>query len=150
MAKVIVKSVVNAPVADVWSSWDDFGNIERFNPNIKKSFLIENSKDTGLGATRQCDFTDGKNYIQERIIEYIPQKKMVVDIYDGTVPLKSATAKIELNLAGEDMTEVVFTMNFVPKMGLIGRILIPIMKLQFRKDIGKLVGSNKTHVEAFQ
>lgn len=147
LAEVIVKSVVDAPVSEVWASWDDFGNIERFNPNVKKSFLIDGSKVTGLGATRQCDFADGKNYIQERIVEYIPQKKMVVDIYNGTVPLKSATAQIELNSISDHTTEVIFTMNFVPKMGLFGRLLIPLMKPQFRKDIGKLVDGNKAHVE---
>jgi len=147
LAEVIVKSVVHASVSEVWASWDDFGNIERFNPNLKKSFLIESSKKTGLGATRQCDFSDGKNYIQERIVEYIPQKKMVVDIYNGTVPLKSATAKIELNPMNNNTTQVIFTMNFVPKMGLLGRLLIPLMKPQFRKDISKLVDGNKAHVE---
>ena len=147
MAEVIVRSVVHASLSEVWSSWDDFGNIERFNPNVKKSFLIDSSKVTGLGATRQCDFADGKNYIQERVIEYVPQKKMVVDIYNGTVPLKSVTAQIELNIVNGNTTEVIFTMNFVPKMGLLGRLLIPLMKPQFRTDIGKLLGGNKTFVE---
>ncbi|SDZ56564.1 Polyketide cyclase / dehydrase and lipid transport [Jannaschia faecimaris] len=147
MPQVVVKEIVNASVSQVWASWDDFGNIEQFNPNLKRSFLIAQSASTGLGATRQCDLSDGKNYIRERIIEYIPGKKMVVDIYDGTIPLKSARAEIELREAGRGKSEVIFTMNFVPKMGLLGLIMVPLMKPEFRKQIGKLLDGNRAFVE---
>jgi hypothetical protein len=59
----------------------------------------------------------------------------------------TSTAKIELNTLDDNITEVIFTMTFVPKMGLLGRVLIPLMKIQFRKDISKLVDGNKMYVE---
>ena len=147
MPIVTVKTVINAPASKVWEAWDDFGNIDRFNPNVKRSFLIGGSADTGLGATRQCDLADGRNHIKERIVEYIPHRSMVVDIYAGTIPLKSATAAIQLRALGGIQTELTFTMDFVPKMGLIGRLLAPLMKPQFRKQISGLVNANRAFVE---
>ena len=60
MPEVKVKQTIGASLVEVWNSWDDFGNIARFNPNLKRSFLLNDSKTTGLGAERQCDFIDGK------------------------------------------------------------------------------------------
>ena len=68
MAVVVVDQTVEAPVADVWASWDAFADIVKFNPLLKDSYLLKDSADTGLGALRQCDFSDGKNYIREKII----------------------------------------------------------------------------------
>lgn len=148
MAKVSALQTVNATIPEVWLSWDQFGTIDAFNPNLKRSFLLDGSAATGLGATRQCDFKDGKNYIRERIIEYRPEEMMKVDIYDGTVPLKSATAQINLAAKGVGQTEVTFTIDFKPKFGLLGKFLVPLMKPQFKKDITSLLKKNADFIEA--
>lgn len=148
MAKVTVKQVVNASIADVWNSWDQFGTIDAFNPNLNRSFLLDGSAPTGLGATRQCDFKDGKNYIREKIIEYRPEETMKVDIYEGTVPLKKAVAQIHLARSGANKTIVTFIMEFKPKFGLLGALMVPLMKPQFKKDIGGLLKGNAQFVEA--
>ena len=148
MPQVMVSRAIDAPVEQVWNSWDDFGSIDVFNPNLSKSFLLPGSRQTGLGATRQCDLKDGKNYIQERIIEYVPQRRIVVDIFNGTIPLKKAVAEIDIEAAGFDRSKVTFTMTFEPKFGLIGRLMAPMMKRQFRRLLGKLMDGNKAFVEA--
>jgi uncharacterized protein YndB with AHSA1/START domain len=148
MPHVTVTRTIDAPVSEVWATWDDFANIDKFNPNLNRSFLIGDNGPTGLGATRQCDLEDGKNYIQERIIEYVPDKKIVVDIYNGTLPLKSAKAEIQMTAVGPNRTELNFTMHFVPKMGLLGRLMVPLMKPQFKKLLGKLVDGNRAYIES--
>ncbi len=147
MAEVKLSRIINAPVERVWNSWDDFGSIDLFNPNLNKSFLLPGSRKTGLGATRQCDLKDGKNYIQERITEYVPQRRMVVDIFNGTIPLKRAVAAIDIEAAGFDRSKVTFTMTFEPKYGLIGKLMTPMMKRQFGRLLGKLIDGNKAFVE---
>jgi uncharacterized membrane protein len=47
--------VVNAPIDQVWASWDKFGDIQDFNPNLNSSKLLTGSISTGVGAKRQCD-----------------------------------------------------------------------------------------------
>ncbi len=147
MPKVTVTETVEAPVDLVWSAWDDYGGIMRFNPNISKSFLINKSAASGLGAERQCDLADGKNFIQERVIDYVPNRRMRVDIFNGTLPLKTAVLDIRLTPLGPARTRVDFTMAFTPKMGPLGQLMVPLMKPQFRKLLGKLLEGNKAYVE---
>lgn len=147
MAEVTVTNVVNAPVSEVWASWDDYGNIVRFNPNLKGSHLLLDGKATGLGAKRQCDLADGKNHIREEIVGYTPLREIVVDIYDGTMPLNSAKATIRFDQQGVSRTKVTMTMEFTPKMGLLGKAMIPIMKPMFRKMLNALLVANAAFVE---
>ncbi len=142
MAHVTVERTIAAPVADVWSSWDDFGAIYHFNPNLKGSRLINNSPKSGIGARRQCDLADGKNYIRERIIGYTPEEEMTIDIYEGTMPLKKAVATLRLTALNDSSTRVSMTMEFEPKLGLIGKMMVPMMKPQFAKMLGALLEGN--------
>ncbi len=147
MAVVAVDQTVEAPVADVWASWDAFADIAKFNPLLKDSYVLKGSSDTGLGALRQCDFSDGKNYIREKIVGYFPQKQLVLDIYEGTVPLKKAVATINFEQLGPNRSKVTMRMDFEPKMGLIGRMMVPLMKRQFSSNLGQLLAGNASYVE---
>ena len=147
MAEITVKRTISAPLSEVWASWDSFGEIDRFNPNLKSSHLINNSSTTGEGAMRQCNLADGKNYIRERIVNYEPEKRMVIDIYEGTMPLKNATATLSFDRVDVDKTEVNMKMEFTPKMGILGKILIPVMKPQFRKMLNGLLAGNAAFIE---
>ena len=128
-------------------TWDDFGNFDRFNPNISKCFLINGSENTGLGAERQCNLVDGKNYVQERVTDYVPGHRIAVDIFKCTFPFKRADSSIELTPLAPNRTELIFTLNFEPKMGYLGNLMAPLVKLQFRKLLGKIAEGNKVFVE---
>lgn len=148
MHSVTETTIINASVSDVWKSWDDFANIDRFNPNLSRSFSIDEKGVTGLGARRQCDFTDGRNFVREEIVEYFPEQKMRVDIYNGSLPLKKAQGVIEMRSLGPQQTEISFSIEFLPKMGLLGRLMVPLMKPQFRKALVKVVDGNRAFVES--
>ncbi|MEM0949509.1 MAG: SRPBCC family protein [Pseudomonadota bacterium] len=145
MAKIVVDQIVDASPEQVWLSWDDFGNIARFHPGLKSSHLLAD-KPTGLGATRQCDMKDGKNFIRERIIGYAPNERMEIDIYEGTMPLKRAVATLTLSPAGAQKTRIQMNMEFTPKFGVLGLLMIPMMKPQFRKLLQALLSKNAEHV----
>lgn len=147
MATVEVKHTVNAPVQAVWDSWDAFADIHQYHPDVTASYLLADSAPTGLGALRQCDFADGKNFLRERIIGYRPEEQLQIEIYESSVPLKSAIATISMKGLKETSTEVTMRMDFVPKLGLIGRMLAPMMKKQFRRGIEGLLAGNATFVE---
>ena len=147
MAEVTTIQEVNANLSNVWASWSDFGNIDQFHPSLKNSHLIQGSAETGLGATRQCNFSDGKNYIREKIIGYVPEKQLVFDIYEGTMPLKKAIGTLDFEAVGHNRTKVTMQVVFTPKMGLFGQLLVPIMKKKFRSDLGKLLSANATYIE---
>ncbi len=147
MAYVVSELVVDAPVEKVWAAWDDFGNIDRFNPAINKSRLLEGSPQGGEGASRQCDLADGKNFVRERVIESIPNKRMVIDIYEGSVPLKSAAGTLDFQPMGPSKTKVTMRLDFVPKFGLLGKLMVPLMRPQFLKNVKEMLAGNAAYVE---
>ena len=79
MTPVTLKQTVDAPLAAVWESWDRYADVHSFHPGIENSYLVENSRSTGLGAKRRCDFVGGKNYILEEIVAYEEQRKMTLE-----------------------------------------------------------------------
>jgi len=147
LTKIIVEEFVNAPIEEVCKSWDDFGAIARFAPNLKKSYLLEGSAKTGLGAKRHCDLADGKNYLQEEIIEYIPNERLVIDIFDGSMPMKSGTAAFDLKSLGSNHTKVTMTMDFVPKFGVAGKVMMSAMKPKFRSLLQSMLKGNADYVQ---
>jgi uncharacterized protein YndB with AHSA1/START domain len=146
MSDVTVEQLIQATPAEVWASWDDFANIDVFNPLISKSFLI-GAAPTGQGAMRQCNFADGKNHIRERIVAYEPGKRMAVEIFEGTMPVHHALIDISLSPRGDGQTKVTMTLSFRPKFGLLGRMMAPLMRVQFRKTLRQLLQGNADYLE---
>lgn len=150
MANVTVTRVMSAPIEQVWASWDDFGGIYKFNPNLNHSRLLEGSSTTGKGAKRQCDISDGKNWIREEVVGYVPGRSMKINIYEGTMPLKAAIATISFKRLGSERTEVTMAMDFEPKMGLLGKLMLPMMKPKFKGMLNNLLAGNDAYVSQGQ
>jgi len=147
MVTITVHKTVNAPVSALWESWDDYANIADFHPGLSASRLLDGQQETGMGALRQCDFTDGKTFLKERITGYEKNKRMVLEIFDTNAPIRNAHAIFEFQAVGGERSRVTMTMIFTPKMGLLGRLLTPIMRKQFTKGLNDLLASNAAHVE---
>lgn len=147
MAKVTITTTVNAAVQDVWASWDAFGDIYKFNPNVDRSKLLSGSKASGLGAKRRCDLADGKSFINEVITSYEPERFMAVDIYDGNIPLKSAEVSFLFEAVGASKTKIETTMEFQPKFWILGALMIPLMKVQMKKALRGMMSGNQQFVE---
>ena len=75
MPDITLKRTIQAPVADVWSSWNDCGNIVKLNPNLNRSFLIDNSGKTGLGATRSVTSRTAKTTSKSRLSNMCRRKR---------------------------------------------------------------------------
>ncbi len=146
MPTVKVQKIVNAPIEEVWASWDDFGNIYKFNPSVTASRLLSDDS-TGIGARRECDLEDGKNWVREKIVDYVPLKIMRIDIYDSSMPIKTMSATLTFRAIADTKTEVAFWAEFEPKFGFIGRLMAPLMKRQFRPMLASMLDGNADYVE---
>ncbi len=146
MTNVTLDRVIHAPLDRVWASWDAFGDFDAFNPALKSSHLLHDSAASGLGAQRRCDMKDGKTYVEENIIGYEPEAKMVVAVTKGNMPLKSAVAEITFQAEGPSATRVRFAMDFEPK-GLMGHLMAPMMKAMMRKVITNVLAGNADYLK---
>lgn len=145
--KIQVKRTINAPVEAIWAYLGDYSNIHRFHPMLKGSHFTEGTATCEVGATRQCDFNDG-NYIQERVLEWEEGSHYTVDIYDSSMPVKSAQATLGVRPLGEDQTEAYMHMEMTPKNSLMS----PMMYLMYKFNIapGVLKGLEKLYLSESQ
>lgn len=149
MNSISISKTINAPIDAVWDSWDDYGNIYKFNPQVKSSNILSSSDVvTGIGARRECNFTDGRNWVREEITAYVEEQKIIISVYDGSLPLRSMVAEIELHKLAYNETQVTVTASFTPRMGWVGQMLVPLMKRQFRVMLSQMLDGNARYVEA--
>ena len=147
MQEITIQSAVDAPIEQVWRVIADYGNVAVWNPNIKASRII-GEQAQGVGALRQCDLSDGKNYVQERITAWEEGKSLSLDVVDGTMPFEHAEFEVELEAAGSSQTKVHMKMRFKPKGGALGKVAAVVMiKPMMRRLFGKIAGGLKAHVE---
>jgi ribosome-associated toxin RatA of RatAB toxin-antitoxin module len=60
-----------------------------------------------------------------------PQKQIDSDLYDMSFPMKDATAPIDFEDLGKGRTKVTMTVRFTIKMGQLGQMMLPMMKMKF-------------------
>lgn len=148
METLLVSKTVFAPIEEVWASWDDFGNIYRFNPGVRASRLLtDEARPTGDGSRRECDLADGKNWVREEITAYEPQARMEIEVYESSLPLERMIATLEFARLSGDRTEVSMTVEFRPKFGLVGRLMAPLMKRRFAPMLRALLDGNAEFLE---
>lgn len=123
MSIITVDHEVGASAAKVWKTLEDFGGVAKWNPVIATSRILPGKPATGVGAERQCDMDDGKNWLRERVVSWDPGRSMTIDIYEGTMPLASAQGTLSVEALGPERSRVVMTMEYRPKMGVLGAMM---------------------------
>ena len=146
MAEVTQTRVLDHDIEAVWPVLADFGGIYKFHPRVARSPLT-GAQTTGLGATRRCEFVDG-NHIDEQIVDWTEGRSMTVDIVRGSMPLKRAQARIEVEPLRPGRTRVSFHMEYVPKFGPLGWVMnVMMMRSQFEKIVGEILGRSRHALE---
>jgi len=144
MYNITVGKTLNAPRKAVWASWADFGNVAAWHPFVSHSKLLgDPTEPVQLGSRRQCDLADGKNMVRERIIEYTPEERLKIEMYDGTLPMKTVVATVSFGAPDAERTRVIMSMDFEPRYGLLGKLMVPMIKRQFRKMFTELLDANE-------
>ena len=80
---------------------------------------------------RACHFTDGME-VKERIVAWDEGKSLTIDIFEGSMPLNCAKARLDVKTVGPNKTEVSMTMGYEVKYGPLGKMMdLLMMKGQF-------------------
>lgn len=140
MSNIEVTRTIDQPAARVWELLADFQSIAAWNPNLSASYLLDGSQAQGVGASRQCDLADGKNWIRERITDWKEGESYSIDIFEGTMPLASASATLGVRPLGPDRSEAFMRFDYVPKMGVVGRVLdVVVMRKTMTRNINNVL-----------
>jgi carbon monoxide dehydrogenase subunit G len=138
---------IDAPLEDVWSALDDFGNVYTFHPHVASSHSLDDVA-RGTGVRRQCDLYSGGS-IREEVVNSVPGRRQVVDIFDtGPFPLEKNVATFELESVGGDRTRVEIEMSFVPAYGPVGWVMAHVvMKRRFRSLMTDILENLERHLQ---
>ena len=136
---------ISASKEAVWKVLADIGAIHEWNPGVSNS-RATTSGEIGLGSGRRCEL-GGKNYLDEKVVEWNPGTSLTMRIVDTNMPFKTADIRFTLN-ERDDTTVVTVTPNYELKFGIVGRIFDVLMvRRVYRKGMVKLLEGLKIQVE---
>lgn len=159
MQKLVVKENLEVPASAAWASLDAFGSVYKVNPVVERSALV-GDKPTGKGAQRMCNFYGGQS-VKETIVQYVEGQSLTIELSEMTMPLRSASTRVEVTSVSDDRCQVAFYLQFSSKFGPVGWLMAqvkikPFMRKAlsgFAKGIedhiktGKIVGENGKLIE---
>ena len=118
--------ILDVNKGEAWKVIADFAGISVFHPAVPKSYAINQSERSGLGAERRCELSnDGKKYIDERIIRFVDGKEYDVVIYGGNQmpPVNNLIVTIGIQELANKHIRVYLQANYQPKYGPIGTVM---------------------------
>ncbi len=99
-----------------------FRNIHRFNPHLLGSHVLEGGESCGVGTRRQCDLKRGGS-LHERVVEWRPGESHTVEIDAPSMPVTNMRTTMAVRSVGEGCCEVSMNSRYLPKYGMLGRLL---------------------------
>ncbi len=144
MKQMRFETEVPAPLSVVWETIADYGRVHDWNPNLESAELLGGPA-RGVGAKRQCNMKNGKDFVREVVTAWDERRGMTIEVYDGTMPFERAELVVAVEPLGPDATQVVMDMRFAPKGGIGGTIMGAMAKPMFKHMIGKLFKGLSEH-----
>ncbi len=148
MATIKNEITVNASPERVWSILTDLELLEKYDPTVKKSTLISTEK-TGIGSKRKVLMLDGKNWFDEKVTVFEPNKALTYELTDCTFPMKDLKHSYSFEKIGAQ-TKVKQVMEYTVKFGFFGKLLDVLMiRKQSDAGIKKFFAGLKNYVENY-
>jgi hypothetical protein len=142
--------LIEASKERVWKALGDFGNTYLWNPAVAHSHSTSETPD-GVGATRHCDLTFSKSSIEERVVDWVENEEMRVELFDGhrIPPFKEAWGHITLDEAPDGGgTLAKMRIHYDLKYGILGGVIDRSMvRTQYGKGLKLALAGLKYHVE---
>ena len=137
---------VNATADKIWSAFNDWGGVWRFQPWVVRSPLLS-SNNEGVGASRRCEFVD-KTSIVETITRIEDGRRIEMVLSETPKPMKGGTATILL-VPRSGATDVTVAMDVQLGLGplnpIMGNLMMrPMMKTRIQKMLESLEHHLKT------
>jgi ribosome-associated toxin RatA of RatAB toxin-antitoxin module len=146
MATIRNEITVNASIDKLWTMLTDLELLEKYDPTVKKSTLISAEK-TGIGAKRKVLMLDGKNWFDEKVVEFKPKEALAYQLTDCSFPIKGLKHSYSFEKVGSQ-TKVVQVMEYTVKFGLLGMLLDNLMiRKQSDTGIKKFFEGLKSYAE---
>ncbi len=140
---------IDAPKAKAWELLADFGNPHKYVNGILGTRLVT-AAPNGLGAVRHCDLPPMmrmRQYIVEEIIEWNEGDSFTYIVNDTTAPITDG--RVQWSVSDSTKGCVIrATVQYRPRYGLLGQLINPFLKTQFRKQMSEGLADMQRILEA--
>lgn len=137
---------IHAPMEHIWEALSRVENLEKFDPTVKSSVALT-SLQSGMGASRKVNMRDGKNWFEEKVVEFKPHESLVYQLTDCSFPIKGLKHSYSFEQAGTDVM-VRQVMQYTVKFGLLGKVMDRLMiRKQTNSGILKFFDGLKAYAE---
>ena len=97
MPKVLVSTVINAPIERTWRTVSDFNGLPAWMPGMKDSTIEDGKSPTAVGAVRRLSMAGSNDKLRERLEVLSPEKFQVTyAVLEGPLPVKNIVTTIRL------------------------------------------------------
>jgi len=149
MSEMIDVSVaIAAPKEAAWAVLADYGNVHTYVRGILNAYLTTEQA-SGVGMTRYCALPSMmmmKQYIVEEITAWDEGRSFTYIITDAAAPITDAW--VAWSVEGDDRrSKIRARVSYRPK-GVMGRLMLPMMRKQFPKQMNAALADLKQHLEA--
>ncbi len=150
MSTAKLTRTINAPASKIWTVLSDFSNIQIFHPNVQDVDQL-GEVDRGLGAARRCNFYGGGSAV-EKIISWDDERQFFTcTVTEIAAPILDVTAGMGVKKIDSQRSEVHIEMNYVPKWGILGKIMdVLMLRMAMRHTFNKVLKGLQLHVETGQ
>lgn len=97
MPKVLVSTVINAPIERVWRTASDFNGLPAWMPGMKDSVIEDGKKPTEIGAVRKLGMIGSKDVLRERLEKLDADTHTITySVLEGPLPVKKIVTSMHL------------------------------------------------------
>jgi NADPH2:quinone reductase len=97
MPKVLVSTVINAPIERVWHTASDFNGLPAWMPGMKDSVIEPGKSATEIGAVRKLGMTGSKDILRERLeVLDLNTHTITYSVLEGPLPVKKILTSMHL------------------------------------------------------
>lgn len=146
MKTVTVTRIINADLDTIWAQIADITLVENWHLGVKRADLLSENE-TGLGATRRCNFYDGTDVVEE-FIGFEDKRQVHVQIREFAAPMKSFEATFAVVPTSSGATQISITMNYEMKLSIFGDALdLLVIKGKMTKLLDRVLAGLEQHVK---
>lgn len=124
---------IDAPLEKVWGILADVGELDRYDPTVRKSTVTSVAK-SGIGSSRKVDMKDGTHWFEEKITVCEPNEALAFELTNCNFPIDGLRHSYSFERAG-GRTKVAQIMEYEVKYGFLGRLMDALM-LRKQTDAG--------------
>ncbi|MEE9407770.1 MAG: SRPBCC family protein [Polaribacter sp.] len=131
MAKLHNKITINAPIEKIWKALSTLEELDKFDPETKKSSAI-GGPEAGKGSKRRVDMLDGKNWFEETCTVSRTNEALTYELTACSFPVTKFKHSYSFKTIGNQI-KVIQEMDYTMKFGFLGKILGSMLKSKLHR-----------------